>query len=196
MGRSSGNHPPTPGHAGLLELGHPGPSGASPRLPETPLLGPLQAPRRAFVPLLQHAEPSPPLPARTLPAPLRPAVPSTSSSSSSSSSSSGFSASPFGSKSSGDSGAPGPAAAAAAAAMAVGNTGSGREEASAAPTADRAALPGAGGWRAGEERRPLVGGLHRPSAKGGREVGERETRGKLIKALNRGASAVNSVLWA
>lgn len=64
--------------------------------------------------------------------------------------------------------------------MAVGNTGSGREEASAAPTADRAALPGAGGWRAGEERRPLVGGLHRPSAKGGREVGERETRGKLI----------------
>ena len=168
MGRSSGNHPPTPGHAGPLELGHPGPSGASPRLPETPLLGPLQAPRRAFVPLLQHAGPSPPLPARTLPA--RPAAPSTSSSSSSSSSSSGFSASPFGSNSSGDSGTPGPAAAAATA-MAVGDTGSGRGEASAVPTADRAALPGAGGWRAGEERRPLVGGLHRPSAKGSWEVG-------------------------
>ena len=69
MGRSCGNHPPTPGH--------PGPSRASPRLPETPPLGPLQAPRRAFVQIPHHADPTPPLPAHTfqpLPA-LRRSVP-------------------------------------------------------------------------------------------------------------------------
>ena len=59
----------------------------------------------------------------------------------------------------------------------MGDTGSGKEEASAATAADRAALPGAGSWRTAEERRPLADRLHRPS-KGRRE---RDTPGKFVK---------------
>lgn len=60
----------------------------------------------------------------------------------------------------------------------MGDTGSGKEEASAATAADRAALPGAGSWPTGEERRPLADRLHRPS-KGRRE---RDTPGKFVRA--------------